>query len=744
MSDRTQDLKNLRAVATACKNYTDTSIANAKEEIYWHIGEYTTTTSDDNTTASIKTVPANATRCKIKRIYGLTQKFNPTTAYDDTSYMIKTMPATVYDFDVSKVEGASEVSANLKDMSYLTISYKRNNGTGFVMSDVDNNTTRIRTESVPFKAIANKTYYINNIPSGITLIGVAGFDSSQQTIASAFTSSDNSFTTTSSSVEYIYLLFGGSNFDDNTKTLFNQIGIFETNNTYEPYYTGIHNFAWTGVKVEGANKCSAVNQNSSNLWEASFTFYAQPNTTYYFKTSISVTNYNVRLTKTGVGTIETYYSNYDTNNATGFSFTTGNIEAGEYNLVTQFAAQKSYQEEISVIQPMLNRGSTALDYVPYITPTTKTIDLSTILYNGSPLFEGNSLKGVGTAKDYITPYVAHKQMGIVDLGTLNYIYDSSSSRQWFYSTELASLVKLISTSSTPNAICSIYTATSRDNIASNDKAFAFNDSGYLIIRNTNYTDETQFKTAMSGVYLVYELATPIEVSIDWSSTLRGITGYSNGTITLQNTYNMDTANTITYNSIIKENCCAKIVQSRSGNVVKTINLPTVASDGYSAGSVNNYRDLTTSKRETNVSKESNLGSLTWTLSSNLTDTFYSGGLQSSMKSVLNSSIGNILCRGYVARSRNNVGNVDKSISVNETSTIHIHDELYSIATDLKTSLANLPLYYELADASKTETSIDVVENIIEVQAGDELAFYDSNDNLVTIPSDLTYRIEVAN
>ena len=34
--------------------------------------------------------------------------------------------------------------------------------------------------------------------------------------------------------------------------------------------------------------------------------------------------------------------------------------------------------------------------------------------------------------------------------------------------------------------------------------------GRIIIRDTAYTDATTFKTAMSGVYLVYELATPTE------------------------------------------------------------------------------------------------------------------------------------------------------------------------------------------------------------------------------------------
>ena len=70
MSDRTQDLKNLRAVATACKNYVD----ETKEQILWQVGQYNITTQDDNTTAYQKTVPTGATRVKIKSIGGMSYK----------------------------------------------------------------------------------------------------------------------------------------------------------------------------------------------------------------------------------------------------------------------------------------------------------------------------------------------------------------------------------------------------------------------------------------------------------------------------------------------------------------------------------------------------------------------------------------------------------------------------------------------------------------------------------------------
>ena len=48
----------------------------------------------------------------------------------------------------------------------------------------------------------------------------------------------------------------------------------------------------------------------------------------------------------------------------------------------------------------------------------------------------------------------------------------------------------------------------------NDKTVAVGSSGRLYLRNDSYTTASDFKTAMSGVYLVYELATPTTETAD--------------------------------------------------------------------------------------------------------------------------------------------------------------------------------------------------------------------------------------
>ena len=248
---------------------------------------------------------------------------------------------------------------------------------------------------------------------------------------------------------------------------------------------------------------------------------------------------------------------------------------------------------------------------------------------------------------------------------------------------------------------------------------------------------TEWDNAVLGTIVEYDLATPIEVSINWASLLRGITGYSNGTISLLNTNNQDTANLITYNSIIKENCCAKMVQSRGGNVIKTVTFPTQASDGWSAGSVYNYRDYTTNKRETGVATY-NLGLGTYTYDSTANTPNFKTPRLNTM--IANGS--NILGKSYTQENQFwTTANNWYKMSFGQ-SNINISNPLYTDGTTFKTANDGELLYYELADASKTSTDITPIDNVLEVQPNDTLAFYDANDNLVTVQSDLTYRIEV--
>ena len=103
--------------------------------------------------------------------------------------------------------------------------------------------------------------------------------------------------------------------------------------------------------------------------------------------------------------------------------------------------------------------------------------------------------------------------GIVDLGTLDYSY--SSGTQMFVNNTLQ-YKPPIDTSSMPYAICSQYAPKSWSEGTTDltlDSIFCMLTSPLQFrIRDTRYTDPIAFKAAMSGVMLVYELATPTEIT----------------------------------------------------------------------------------------------------------------------------------------------------------------------------------------------------------------------------------------
>lgn len=152
-------------------------------------------------------------------------------------------------------------------------------------------------------------------------------------------------------------------------------------------------------------------------------------------------------------------------------------------------------------------GSVASPYTPY-TGTTLPISWQSVagtVYGGTL----DVISGVLTVDS-----------ASVDLGTLNWRYNYSSMGV-FDSSGIRYAVK-----SNENCICSIYakmaqnpTSTGIANAA--DKTFAVNKSpngseysgyyvaGAILVKDSAYTDATIFKSAMSGVQLVYELAEPI-------------------------------------------------------------------------------------------------------------------------------------------------------------------------------------------------------------------------------------------
>lgn len=103
-----------------------------------------------------------------------------------------------------------------------------------------------------------------------------------------------------------------------------------------------------------------------------------------------------------------------------------------------------------------------------------------------------------------------KRVGTVDLGTLSWVYSSKTNR---FSVLLSDAKPSTNNETKGNIICSLYQSATYTETLSVDKTTAIDLSSYLYVRDTEYNDVATFKTAMNGVILNYELATPTRTTI---------------------------------------------------------------------------------------------------------------------------------------------------------------------------------------------------------------------------------------
>ena len=139
-------------------------------------------------------------------------------------------------------------------------------------------------------------------------------------------------------------------------------------------------------------------------------------------------------------------------------------------------------------------------YEPY-TASTTTIPTDTYFPTG--------MKSVGTVYDEFNSSRAYTRIGEVDLGTLTWGYNSSYGMN---SSGLNSVIKKPSTNNDiANILCPVRNTTSYNsvyNAGTSGNNVGVTSTGTVTV-NTTETNSATFKTAMSGVYLYYELAEEI-------------------------------------------------------------------------------------------------------------------------------------------------------------------------------------------------------------------------------------------
>ena len=177
-----------------------------------------------------------------------------------------------------------------------------------------------------------------------------------------------------------------------------------------------------------------------------------------------------------------------------------------------------------VFKPMLNEGTTALPYEPY--STEKGLDgyglgVSDTVYNYIDLEK----------KQFV------KRCASVDMGTLNWDYEILYAR--FVGT-MPSDYKIPTTYEERFALLSAIYATSSSPVSGNYEdmtIIGYDSDNKIYVNNASYTDAASFKSAMSGVMLLYALATPEVIDLsDLISADSFIGVQGDGTLTFKNAY----------------------------------------------------------------------------------------------------------------------------------------------------------------------------------------------------------------
>lgn len=263
----------------------------------------------------------------------------------------------------------------------------------------------------------------------------------------------------------------------------------------------------------------------------------------------------------GIGTY--YYSSADTTGCTRaeFVFYDGNgnpvtdgIAVGGAGVVTTFFRSSSNRTQLDNTITVTNAnvksmkihggtnaypeyadvqvevGSSKTEYKPYHAPVTHPIPSSVLAQY--------PLRSAGSVYDTISwdgsKWWHTKRCSELDIGSLNYTASETDSSR--YTTTKPSGMKSVAN----NVIMSqtsVYTAIKGDTaIADYAMAVRIVNTSTLQFRNSAYTDATAFKTAMDGVMLNYELATPVVTDItdlmgDAGTDLIAMAVESGGTLT---------------------------------------------------------------------------------------------------------------------------------------------------------------------------------------------------------------------
>jgi hypothetical protein len=132
----------------------------------------------------------------------------------------------------------------------------------------------------------------------------------------------------------------------------------------------------------------------------------------------------------------------------------------------------------------------------------------------------DGMHAINDVYDSLTEDAAVHRIGSVDLGALDWVLSGTNS-SGVYRVESRGIYQVVKKPTagnvTPNIRCANYETKAADSTYLKNKGISLNTSGYIEVYDPDYNtvdSAAAFKVAMSGVILLYELATPTTEEID--------------------------------------------------------------------------------------------------------------------------------------------------------------------------------------------------------------------------------------
>ena len=364
-------------------------------------------------------------------------------------------------------------------------------------------------------------YSKGNVAGGNEFINFARFYDGNGTTLSTV-SAGQTGTVPTGAVKVRMYMYGFGSSAPALGTVVNKVGYFEfgKGSTLPTQWTPWENLCpitgWTGceVDVSGVNVwdeewevgsiSGQTGQSTSGSYVRSTNYISvKPNTIYYFnrptgnKFWLYAYDENKNYLHDAFGTTTGYY----TLGETTYLFT---IPNGVYYIrfVVDNNYGTTYNNDISINYPSTDHEYHAYNGTTY--PVSWQTEAGTV-YGGTV----DLVTGVLTA--------TMPSNASIDLGSLNWYYEATVPR--FYSYSVQNVVKKPPKNSVKaNALCDRYQTVPLDGDESLysgiDQSVAISAGGVISVRDENYTNASDFKTAVTGSQLVYELTTPTTYQLD--------------------------------------------------------------------------------------------------------------------------------------------------------------------------------------------------------------------------------------